>query len=727
MHPTLRLAVQGRPQVFVGTSMNNNDSPLARAARRIDQAAIWSGRLTCWLLVPLVLGLTYEVVARYFFNAPTSWAYEVSADLTDAVFQSNAYQFPDTYGATVELTDVPPVTDPTGDCDVVTCITSEDLGVEVAARIAADEEIQEQIDDIVDAGIVTSIIAGDGIDVSGATGDVTVSVEFGTNANTAAEGDRALPAIVVEPGDNVQAAIVTANAAGGGVVWLQPGTHNITGLTMLSYVTIDGGSAESTSLVLTAGSNVSCITTDNFAALTGTGANGPNNSGPHGWAIRNVTIVGNQASQAGTSWGIQSYGYDFTLDGVHIRDCLSGGMYTEWGDFGLGGTTDSGMEAHFSRLQIHHNGGPGWHDRGPHDSHVYDTIIWENSGFGFWADSQDGIYSANGTILTGVHTYGSLHTWGMVWDGQIHAEGCQAEGASVGQVWVRYGDCSWMGGAIYDVAPGGGAGLGMRIGDTAGVTLAPGMRVDTMFTGWTGASAATAAIDFQETAQAEVYARVWLTTATGTAIAGTPDITDTVIITVNGAGMSAATAASRSYVVLRGNTLVDIPTASLAYRILLEGGEYININSSAKRFELLQGQQLRMYSDPFYSDPTLVFDGAVGHIEVTSTTLPGAVPGAALGVGAPAILVDGVSNDQRGLLGFGTGAGAFPGAAVVVTFASAFSTTPQIVLQARNAATAALRPFPSSISSNGFTVELENDPADGQPAGTYYVTYVVMG
>ena len=52
--------------------MDNNDSSLARAARRIDKAAIWSGRLTCWLIVPLVLWLTYEVVARYLFNAPTS-------------------------------------------------------------------------------------------------------------------------------------------------------------------------------------------------------------------------------------------------------------------------------------------------------------------------------------------------------------------------------------------------------------------------------------------------------------------------------------------------------------------------------------------------------------------------------------------------------------------------------------------------------------------------------
>ena len=66
--------------------MSSPDSALARTARRIDQVAIWSGRLTCWLLVPLVLGLTYEVVARYFFNAPTTWAYDLTFMLYGSFF-----------------------------------------------------------------------------------------------------------------------------------------------------------------------------------------------------------------------------------------------------------------------------------------------------------------------------------------------------------------------------------------------------------------------------------------------------------------------------------------------------------------------------------------------------------------------------------------------------------------------------------------------------------------
>src|SRR5690349_7619170 len=59
--------------------MTETSAPaIARAVRMIDKAALWSGWLVSWLILPLVLALVYEVVARYFFNAPTVWAYDVT-------------------------------------------------------------------------------------------------------------------------------------------------------------------------------------------------------------------------------------------------------------------------------------------------------------------------------------------------------------------------------------------------------------------------------------------------------------------------------------------------------------------------------------------------------------------------------------------------------------------------------------------------------------------------
>jgi TRAP-type mannitol/chloroaromatic compound transport system permease small subunit len=45
--------------------------------RLIERLSIASGEATAWLVVPLILATTYDVVARYAFNAPTQWAYEV--------------------------------------------------------------------------------------------------------------------------------------------------------------------------------------------------------------------------------------------------------------------------------------------------------------------------------------------------------------------------------------------------------------------------------------------------------------------------------------------------------------------------------------------------------------------------------------------------------------------------------------------------------------------------
>ena len=47
---------------------------LVRLVRVIDTFSEWSGRIFAWLIIPLVVGATYEVFARYLFNRPTIWA-----------------------------------------------------------------------------------------------------------------------------------------------------------------------------------------------------------------------------------------------------------------------------------------------------------------------------------------------------------------------------------------------------------------------------------------------------------------------------------------------------------------------------------------------------------------------------------------------------------------------------------------------------------------------------
>lgn len=54
--------------------------------RALDRVAFWSGRIIAWLIVPMVLCLAYEVVARYLFDAPTIWAYDMTYMLYGTFF-----------------------------------------------------------------------------------------------------------------------------------------------------------------------------------------------------------------------------------------------------------------------------------------------------------------------------------------------------------------------------------------------------------------------------------------------------------------------------------------------------------------------------------------------------------------------------------------------------------------------------------------------------------------
>ena len=57
---------------------------------RIDTASRIAGRVFCWLLVPLMGAMVYEVVARKLFVAPTMWAYDISRMLCGAMFMLGA-------------------------------------------------------------------------------------------------------------------------------------------------------------------------------------------------------------------------------------------------------------------------------------------------------------------------------------------------------------------------------------------------------------------------------------------------------------------------------------------------------------------------------------------------------------------------------------------------------------------------------------------------------------
>lgn len=59
---------------------------MARTILGIDRFMAWTGKLVCWLSVPIMFAMVYEVTARYAFTAPTVWAYDISRMCYGAMF-----------------------------------------------------------------------------------------------------------------------------------------------------------------------------------------------------------------------------------------------------------------------------------------------------------------------------------------------------------------------------------------------------------------------------------------------------------------------------------------------------------------------------------------------------------------------------------------------------------------------------------------------------------------
>src|SRR5688572_33144082 len=70
--------------------MDETSPGLWRVVRVVDGFTRLTGRVFAWLVVPLAGGVTYEVVARYGFNAPTIWAFDLTYMLYGSLFMLGA-------------------------------------------------------------------------------------------------------------------------------------------------------------------------------------------------------------------------------------------------------------------------------------------------------------------------------------------------------------------------------------------------------------------------------------------------------------------------------------------------------------------------------------------------------------------------------------------------------------------------------------------------------------
>ena len=59
---------------------------LERILKGIDFICVWTGKLAAFLVLILIVAVVYEVTARYAFNAPTIWSFEIQRMVGGSMF-----------------------------------------------------------------------------------------------------------------------------------------------------------------------------------------------------------------------------------------------------------------------------------------------------------------------------------------------------------------------------------------------------------------------------------------------------------------------------------------------------------------------------------------------------------------------------------------------------------------------------------------------------------------
>jgi hypothetical protein len=238
----------------------------------------------------------------------------------------------------------------------------------------------------------------------------------------------------------IQAAIDAAGAAGGTVAF-PPGIFSTRTLTLHSRVHLVGAGIEATVLKLRAGTDGDLIRTHRFAALTGTGDIG----GIYNWSIRDLTLDGNRARNAGGS-GLCVYGYGYILRDLRVRHCAGAGLYSEWSKEDP--TLGDSMEAQVVNLKVHDCGAGGIVFLGPHDSQFINCVVYDGTTCGIHLRRGAGS-SATGCQFVNCHVWGHhAYAW-KIESGFVTLVNCMGEWAAAAQMHIDEGDVTVLGGLFF--------------------------------------------------------------------------------------------------------------------------------------------------------------------------------------------------------------------------------------------------------------------------------------
>ncbi len=503
----------------------------------------------------------------------------------------------------------------------------------------------------------------------------------------------------------IGAAVAAAVASGGGIVYYPPGTYIASVIELPSLVIHQGAGRGATTLKLKSGTNSSFIKTTNFDSLTTTDTT----TTPWGFGLRDLTVDGNKSGQSsGTSHGVAIYGCGYVIDNVHIVNCRSKGLWTEWATTTPSAASQVGgsMESFVTNFVIRSCDAGAITHQGPHDTQFLNGILVRNCT----ATSGDIVVDmpvdgrANGSTFTGLHFWGGQHDYCFrVNSSGIAINDCQMEGflvagirfgASLSQV---FGGKLFPGGVTWQVAK--------AIVLDAGVNnIDIDTKVENLSGGVLDVSAGSIG-NLRVRVLASYYGGVAVPT---NALIGTVDNNSQIDISViTSAGvLDPTTSIWRRGVVQIKPTYMSIgPTANSAIQMFLKSQTDSQRGMLFAQCSATQTADLLTFQDSTFAD-LWRFDKWARSIAAGAD-----VSVAAGAVAASASIGSRGGKDGAGHISVTAAASPAAGALATVTFAHTYSAAPKAVtLVANNAAAATLSLYVSTINTSGFTVSCATAP-----------------
>lgn len=225
------------------------------------------------------------------------------------------------------------------------------------------------------------------------------------------------------------AAVLACANAGGGIVFVPPGTM-VAEVTHRPRVHLMGAGERATTIKAPAGGTGRAIAGLNFGTLTGKSKQaGDYALGCYEAMVSHMTIDGNKANVS-SGYPVSLWGRATKLEHVEVINGKSGGIWTEFTDVDDFTDPTQVLEGHYRSISVHGCSGHGWTHRGPHDAVAHGYAGWNNTGWGLRVEATGGGYNGG---LTGYAANSFLNSAGSFYtNAYLALYGSAATAANVG-------------------------------------------------------------------------------------------------------------------------------------------------------------------------------------------------------------------------------------------------------------------------------------------------------